>query len=83
MKLTNIITETYEIRDGFRIDITHEEDGYKFAWIYHKDFGIKNGMFGMQMKIEEFIYVVYKQIDEYIEDYIERFAPELNYLERR
>lgn len=68
----------YSAGDGFLIDVFENktEDTYE-AWIYHKDYGMKNLMFGMpttQQRYKEFLECVECDIDEqkriYSEDYI-------------
>ena len=48
-KLVLVSTITYEIEDGFRIDVVLEDDVYE-VWFYHKDYGIKTMIFGMKKK---------------------------------
>lgn len=47
MKKVNIKTTTYDIGDGFRVDITQEQQMTE-AWIYHEDYGIKEYIFGRE-----------------------------------
>ena len=71
MKKLNIEIETYEYRDGFRVDIYKNTDEYEEweAYLYHKDYSIKMGMFGVSTEDfpkEEFIDMVAEQMEEYI-----------------
>ena len=48
MKLTSIgkVIETYEIENGFYLDIQEKKDTLEF-YIYHKDYAIKNMTMGI------------------------------------
>lgn len=46
--------KTTTFADGdFRIDIVEKKSEYE-AWLYHKDYGVKNFMFGSGKQIETF-----------------------------
>lgn len=71
-------TIKYIAGDGFFVEVfkNFEEDTYE-AWIFHKDYGQKNLMFGCpvsQQTFEEFLEMVECDIEEqkriYSEDYI-------------
>ena len=69
---------TFDYKDGFKIDICLEEDGFWVAWLYHRDYGIKTGMFGQssaEMGFAEFVELVEANLETegYIEGYIEDF----------
>lgn len=84
MKLNeDIETATYSYTNGFMVDIVKErkkeENGKTVelwnSWLYHTDYGVKNYMFGFEAyangcdTIEDYIRVVYSNIDDYIEIY--------------
>lgn len=52
MKVIDTTTTTYDMGDGFRLDIVkdwsdeHSEAWTYEAWVYHKDYGVKKLMFG-------------------------------------
>ena len=73
-------TETYEYKDGFMIDITEVNDKYGLmygAWVYHKDYGIKDYIIGVMAKDyntkEDFIQTIFETVDDDIEFYIDEF----------
>lgn len=71
--MKKIITETttYDVGDGFRIDVVHE--GIHFdGWIYHEDYGIKSHMFGTTVNsVNEFLEMV--DVKLYINLYREEY----------
>ena len=84
----DIVTSTYEWRDGFLIDVVRKTDHRNNtpmfeAYLYHEGYGIKMHMFGLKQTdvdgMREFLHVVESNLlnDYYIEDYIEEYAPEL------
>lgn len=74
MKILNIKTTTYDVGDGFRVDIV--QDGKHFdAYIFHQDYGIKTHMFGVATgTVDEFVSLVEGSLEEdkaiYEEDYM-------------
>lgn len=82
----DIVISTYEVRDGFLVDVVKDIDRrngiplYE-AFLYHEGYGIKSHMFGAirdnVSSVREFLNMVERNIDEYIEDYIDEYAPEL------
>lgn len=66
-------TESYEDNDGYIVDIVSLDMGAKFeAWIYHKDYGIKMFMFGIEansMMRSEFTDLALNQYKGYIGRY--------------
>lgn len=68
----------FSVGEGFIVEVLNNtlEDTYE-AWIYHKDYGTKNLMFGMpvaQQRYKDFLECVECDIEEqkriYSEDYI-------------
>lgn len=46
-KIESITTTTYEIIDGFRVDIINEADKEMYyAYLYHENYGIKDMLIG-------------------------------------
>ena len=46
-ELKNIVTKTYEYKDGFRIDIVIDTDKQEYeVFLYHERYGIKDMMWG-------------------------------------
>lgn len=60
MKKLEIKTTTYDCGDGFRIDIV-ETDEEQEAWLYHKDYGVKELMFG----VDKHLY----RLDQFLDDH--------------
>lgn len=74
MKKTNISTATYQDGD-FCIDIVTFPDNYYEAWIYKKDIGVKDLMFGMRdMNYDLFLDIVDVNLEEYEVSYEEEHA---------
>lgn len=80
LKITTQKTWTYKYSDGFMVDITKHDNIFE-AWLYHKDYGIKELVFGVDVSdvptLEEFAEMVQgnleneNDIDGYIEDYMD------------
>ena len=75
MKMTGIKTGTYEIGEGFMVDIATLPETYE-AWLYHKDYGVKDLVFGMpieQQPYDEFVSIVDDALEyqDYIKFYVE------------
>lgn len=74
MKKTNISTTTYQDGD-FCIDIVAFPENYYEAWIYKKDIGVKDLMFGMhEESYDLFLDIVDVNLEEYEESYEEDHA---------
>ena len=73
-KITTFIPDQFT---DFRVDVVETKTTYE-AWIYHKDHGHKDFMFGLENKtnINEFTEVVEGNINQYVKDYIEEFMEE-------
>lgn len=48
MKRANIYIETYDCGNGFLMDFVHTDGTYE-GWIYHRDYGVKDLIFGLPM----------------------------------
>lgn len=46
MKKIDCNTTTYDMGDGFRLEVVETDEEHE-AWIYHKDYGIKALMLGV------------------------------------
>lgn len=70
-----ITTQTYSTKYDFLIDIVTKTNEYYYeAWIYHNQYGIKDLMFGIPTEnqtYEEFLEIVFNNLDEYITDYVD------------
>ena len=86
MKRTDLFsTITFEVGDGFMVDIVdNKEEGLFEAWLYHKNYGVKSSMFGEpkkqkvkddEMTLEQFIESVEANLltEDYIGDYAEEY----------
>ena len=76
LKETKSKTKTYEYRDGFLVDIV-DEGSTVSVYLYHKDYGVKDLIFGIRKedveseeKLKELI-TDNLNTDSYIEDYTE------------
>lgn len=76
MKKLDIITETYDCGDNFRMDIVQEGD-YVEAWIYNNCFGDKALIYGVDNCTKE---ECIKEIERCWEYYIDTYK-ENNYID--
>lgn len=70
--------KTFGYDNGFRMDVVITENNYE-GWIYHKDYGVKELMFGLpkfQQTYDEALEIFSYNVDEYIESYIEDYIKE-------
>lgn len=70
-KLTSYKTETFSYKKDYRIDVVTMKDMYE-AWIYRKDYGTKNLMFGVYKRnetYEGFLDLVEANADDYVTIY--------------
>lgn len=74
---TAIKTTTYNASCGFMVDIVcNNESRKREAYIYHKDCGIKDLMFGTSMEqdtYEEFFDMVEQNFTDYANDYMDEY----------
>ena len=64
---------TYCFDHHYMVDIFKVDDTYE-AWLYNREYGIKDFMFGMpveQQSFDEFLEIVEANVPEYIELYRE------------
>lgn len=76
MKELQVITKTYDMGDGYRIDIVELAEEYE-AWIYEVSNEVKMLMFGCpksQQTYEEFLSMVEANFPSYQEDYCKQFV---------
>ena len=79
----NYITTTYNYDGKYLVDIIVKKDEQCYeAWLYNKDYGVKDLMFGVPMdentKSErEFLTLVLNNIQEHINLYEEEYEDEL------
>lgn len=77
MKKANISIETYDYKNGFRVEIYLEPtDNTWQSFVYHVDCGIKLFMFGFDSEEntkDEFIDFVLDSLDEYVKLYKEEY----------
>lgn len=81
-QIKQIVTETYEVRDGFRVDVVlYDPNGPEGVWeayLYQTGFGIKELMFGvMKQHVDKRVFV--KMIEANVEDYIKSYEEEYMY----
>lgn len=64
-------TTTYDMGDGFRVDIMEADDNYYEAWIYHENYGQKDLMFGSAeiANLGHFVEMVEANFHDYRRDY--------------
>lgn len=64
MKRINNGIKTYDVGNGFCVDI-EKRDGVYEAWLYHTDMGIKDFMFGLKESLAEFKKMVIANLETY------------------
>lgn len=84
LKETKSKTKTYEYRDGFLVDLV--DNGKEIeAYLYHKDYSIKNLIFGLRKEDvnseEELKEIITANLtnDTYIEKYTEQYMEDSDY----
>lgn len=78
MKKVNFTSETFRLDGGFMIDTVQTDDTYA-AYIYHKDYGVKDLMFEVpksQQSYKYFLELVETNAAEYISHYAEEYMSE-------
>ena len=86
MKLTKAINHTmttYKTENGFMVDVVKyiavDKEDYRNAmqiesWLYHKDYGIKMFMFGVENKNDDLMMeLIEGNLESYIDEYIEEY----------
>ena len=75
MKKLNFETTTYDIGNGFRLDIERRKLLIS-AWIWHEHYGVKSFIIGEILEFtteKAFIESVMEEIDESIAEYMEQY----------
>lgn len=83
MKKLNVKIKTYEYAGNYRVQVIDKDDQYE-AWLYHKDYGVMDMMFGWPKvqhingsdepwSLKDFLGLVEGNIDSYIELYREEY----------
>ena len=73
MKKLDIIINTYDTGEGFRIETVSDPESASIdAWIYHKDYGVKQMTFGVSKTEGEQVLLRLMDglLDGYKDDYI-------------
>ena len=59
-------------RDGFKVDIVVNEEDFVEFWLYHKDYAVKEFLFGVLKEsdsVEDYVDLMLSNIDENIKEY--------------
>lgn len=59
-------------RDGFKVDITVNDNNYVEFWLYHEDYAVKEFLFGVLKEsdsVEDYVDLMLSNIDENIKEY--------------
>lgn len=77
IKKAVISSTTYKIGEGFLLDIVcnAESDPYPLyqAWFWHKDYGIKEFLFGSYQDHEDFIETALHYAEDFKDYYVEKY----------
>lgn len=72
-EVLGVQTLTFDVGDGFFVDIVTDNPHKEYdAWLYHKDYGVKQLMFGgtfEQNRYKDFLNLVEVNLDGYEHDY--------------
>ena len=81
-KIINHTVTTFIYKNVWRIDIVNNKSTYE-AWLYHKDYGIKTLMFGVEAayhdSLADFIQTVEASADDYTAIYKEEYVDEFRF----
>ena len=80
MKTLSILTVTFDVGGGFRVDVQQDNNNFE-AWLWEQNYGVKTQMFGMHtddVSFKEFVELVEAALDNepYIQDYIDEYMAE-------
>lgn len=78
--MTKICTKAvtlYDVGDDWRVEVIRREDGWREAWLFHKDYGVKDLMFGVQSKGQELLDMIEANLSDYINFYKEQYFCEV------
>lgn len=67
-KICTRAVKLYEYGD-FRIEVIRREDGWREVWLFHKDYGVKDLMFGVQARGQELLDMIEANLPDYIKLY--------------
>lgn len=59
-------------RDGFKVDIVVTEEDFVEFWLYHKDYAVKEFLFGVLKEsdsVEDYVDLMLSNIEENIKEY--------------
>lgn len=59
-------------RDGFKVDITVNDNNYVEFWLYHEDYAVKEFLFAVLKEsdsVEDYVDLMLSNIDENIKEY--------------
>ena len=59
-------------RDGFKVDIVVTEEDFVEFWLYHKDYAVKEFLFGVKKEsdsVEDYVVILLSNIEENIKLY--------------
>lgn len=59
-------------RDGFKVDIVVNEEDFVEFWLYHKDYAVKEFLFGVLKEsdsVEDYVDLMLSNIEENIKEY--------------
>lgn len=73
---TTISTTTYKYRDGFFVDVVKHDDMWE-TYVWHKDYGVKDFMFGLDENqvesMDDLLDIIMANVKEYIFIYASQY----------
>lgn len=76
MKSPCLRTQTYEMGDGYMLDVTEGRDTYE-AWVWREGFGVKDLMFSAlksKMGMDDFMLMAEKNYPRYADKFAQAYA---------
>lgn len=68
-KICTMAVKLYDVGGDWRVEVIRREDGWCESWLYHKDYGVKSLMFGVQTKGQELLDMIEANLPEHIKIY--------------
>lgn len=69
--------DTYQIMKDYFVEVSEDNDGIVDFYLYHKNYGIKELMFGVHKKdISDIRQLILDNAEDYILNYIESYIEE-------
>lgn len=68
-KICTMAVKLYDVGGDWRVEVIRLDDGMREVWLFHKDYGVKSMMFGVQAKGRELLDMIEANLPEHIKIY--------------